>query len=208
MDLARPLAVITPTVDGDVLAVLAGADKSFTPGELQRLVPSRSVAGIRKSLTRLSDQGIVTMERAGAAFVYRLNRRHLAAPAIIEIAGLRAQFLDRLRHTLASWATPPAFASLFGSAALGTMRPGSDIDVFVVRPDAADGDETFDDGSSWRQCLTQLQRDASLWTGNDVRVLEMSETEVRHGLAAGDQVLDDIQRDGIPLVGTARFWRA
>ncbi|WKK72696.1 hypothetical protein Q0F99_07165 [Rathayibacter oskolensis] len=40
-----PLSVITPTVDGDVLAVLARADQAFTISEIRSLVGGRSPRG-------------------------------------------------------------------------------------------------------------------------------------------------------------------
>ena len=215
MELGRPFAVITPTVDGDVLGVLAHADKPFTPGEVQRLGGAWSESGIRKALSRLAEQGIVRAEKVGPVTAYRLNRDHLAAGPLIELADLRRTFITRLRSKIASWQVTAPFAALFGSAARGGMRPTSDIDVFVVRPDDAllsDADDAADDdagtlAATWGAQVSSLQHDASAWTGNDVRVLEMSRSEVRSGLEAGEQVLDDIRRDGIVLVGDHTFWR-
>ena len=59
MELSRPLATITPTLDGDVLAVLARHDVTFTTGQLHRVLNRHSEAGIRKVLVRLNGQGIV-----------------------------------------------------------------------------------------------------------------------------------------------------
>ena len=38
MELNRPLATVTPTLDGDVLAVLAQHEVSFTTGQLHRVL--------------------------------------------------------------------------------------------------------------------------------------------------------------------------
>jgi hypothetical protein len=39
MELGRPMQTVTPTLDGDVLAVLSGAPElSFTTGQLQRIL--------------------------------------------------------------------------------------------------------------------------------------------------------------------------
>jgi hypothetical protein len=38
VDIGHPLATVTPTVDGDVLAVLAQNEATFTPGQLRRLL--------------------------------------------------------------------------------------------------------------------------------------------------------------------------
>jgi predicted nucleotidyltransferase len=192
MLLERPLATVTPSVDGDVLAVLAGADAAFTPADVQRLVGRHSVPGTRKALNRLVEQGVVDVNKAGNAFMYRLNREHLAAPAIIELANLRGVLIDRIRAAIVAWEVPAILAVLFGSAATRNMRPDSDIDLFVVRraPDA--------DDEMWRTQIADLQRDITKWTGNDARVLEYRVADLGHG---HDPVIDDIRRHGIRIVG-------
>src|SRR5258708_4110984 len=145
MDLAHPFSVVTPTVDGDVLQVLASAEASFTPPQIQALADRLSVSGVRKALARLTSAGIVTCEPIGQAFSYRLNREHLAAPHIVALARLRAELLDRMTALFGTWSESAEYAALFGSAATGQMRLDSDIDVFVVRPDSVELDDI-----SWR----------------------------------------------------------
>lgn len=202
MDLSRPLAIVTPTADGEVLRVLALADHAFTPGEVRRLAGGYSVSGVRKVLLRLSAQGIVRQERAGTGYVYRLNRDHLGASAVIALATLKEQLLERLRDEFAGWKPQPAYAALFGSAARGDMRADSDIDVFVVRPDRVTAESR-----RWREQLARLTQRVTAWTGNDTRVLEMTETEAKAGAAAGEPVLRDIARDGLRLCGDSRMLR-
>lgn len=205
MLLFRPFAVVTPTVDGDVLAALAGADQWFTISQLRQLIGTYSYNGIKKATLRLAEQGIVIAETVGTTRTYRLNRDHLAAPAVIEVAHLREAFLQRLRDTLATWSTPPVYSSLFGSAARGDMRADSDIDLFLVRPDILDlSVEAID---PWREETARLQTEATICTGNDTRLLEMSESEVSEGLASGDSVLDVVRREGTVLTGSPGFWR-
>lgn len=201
MQLDRPIRVVTPTVDGDVLAVLARADAEFTPPEVHRLVGDHSEDGVRKALQRLAGQGIVRSRRAGHAVLYQLNRRHLAAGAVIELAQLRDTLLARLRDRLDTWLVKPRYAAMFGSAATGGMRSESDIDIFVVRPSEVDGD-----AEGWRSQLLDLESDVSSWVGNDVRVLEYSDREVAEGLSSSDRVLADIEAGGIRLAGPARYF--
>lgn len=200
MQLDRPIRVVTPTVDGDVLAVLARADAEFTPPEVHGLVGDHSEDGVRKALQRLSGQGIVRSRRAGNAVLYQLNRRHLAAGAVVELARLRDTLLARLRDRFDTWPVRPAYAALFGSAATGRMRSDSDIDIFVVRPDKVDSDD-----QQWRTQLLDLEMDVSSWVGNDVRVLEYSDKEVAAGLATADRILIEVGADGIHLAGPARY---
>lgn len=199
MQLERPLRVVTPTVDGDVLLILARAEAEFTPPQVHHLLGEHSEAGVRKALQRLSEQGIVQCRRAGNAVLYALNRRHLAAGAVIELAQLRDTLLGRLRDRFESWSVKPRYAALFGSAATARMQTDSDIDIFVVRPDKVSNDDR------WQEQVQGLEAAVGAWTGNDVRVLEFSESEVVAGFAAQERVLADIEADGIRLAGPARY---
>lgn len=194
--------MVTASVDGDVLTVLARAETEFTPPQIHGLLDGRSVEGVRKALARLTEQGIVLHRSAGIAGLYQLNRDHLAASAIIAMAALCDTFLARVRDRIAAWDLACPYAALFGSAARGTMRPDSDIDIFIVRPAAVDPDDDL-----WREQLEALSRDASRWTGNDTRVLEFGDEEVSSGLAAGDQVLSDIAKEGVRLAGPSNYLR-
>jgi predicted nucleotidyltransferase len=192
MQLDSPLAVVTPTVDGDVLAVLARADASFTPPQVRALLRRHSVDGVRRSLNRLVEQGILDSHRVGNAVNYRLNRDHLAAQPIIDLANLRTTLLDRIGEQVEGWAVPAQLVMVFGSAATGTMRTESDIDLFVV---ADDGDLHRD---AWQAQVAELERVVSRWTGNDARVLDYGVADLGH---ADDPVVDDIMREGIVISG-------
>ncbi|MGH3975243.1 MAG: nucleotidyltransferase domain-containing protein [Pseudonocardiaceae bacterium] len=203
MLLDRPMQVVTPTVDGDILAVLARGDVALTPGELQRRMERYSISGIRKALIRLTEQGTITTETRAHATTYQLNRRHLAADAIVALANQRQEFITRLSSALDNFSPAPGYAALFGSAARGEMHADSDIDLFLVRPDdIADGLR-----DSWDDAVAGLIQDSTAWTGNDTRVLEMERSEVRNALVHGDPVLDSILEDGIRLLGPRSFWR-
>jgi hypothetical protein len=140
MELNRPLATVTPTLDGDVLAVLATHDATFTTGQIHRVLNSFSEEGIRKVLARLVLQGVVLRERIGPAYAYRLNTLHLAAGPIVALAKLFSTFLSLLEEHLSGWEYPPVYAAVFGSAVRGMMTAESDLDLFLVRdidtPDA------------------------------------------------------------------------
>ena len=203
MELHHPLGVITPTVDGAVLSVLAGAEAAFTGREVHRLVGRYSEAGVRNVLGRLVDQGIVLVEQVGPSYRYRLNRDHLAAPHVIALAGLRAGFLGRLRTRLAQWEPPPVYAALFGSAARGDMRTGSDIDLLIVRPDDVDPDD-----DRWVGQVTELTSDVTRWTGNDTRPLEYGDTETRRALRRREPVLEAVKTEGVHLHGPSDYLRS
>lgn len=200
MDLTRPLAVVTPTVDGDVLAVLARADASFTGRQVHHVAGRHSERGVRNALHRLSAQGIVSRERVGSADQYRLNRAHLAAPYVEALAGLRDELLRRVAAEFEEWALPAASAVLFGSAARGAMQTDSDIDVLVLRPDSVHADDP-----QWRTQLDELASKVTAWTGNDTRILEFDVDEARAGLAARDGVLLAARDEGLVLCGPLTY---
>jgi Nucleotidyltransferase domain len=193
VDFRHPFAVVTPTLDGDVLTRLAQAEAAFTPGQLQRILPGRSTEGIRKTLQRLTVQGVVDAEFVGKGAQYRLNRDHLVADHIIAIANQRATLLRRLEGALEGWLVRPVYGAVFGSTARGDARSDSDIDIFLVRPDDAPPDQ-------WEDTVGDLSRSVTRWTGNDTRTLHMPEAEVRSG-AGTDPVLTSIVDEGLTVCG-------
>jgi predicted nucleotidyltransferase len=187
-------------VDADVLAVLAGAEADFTGRQVHQVAGRHSEKGVRNCLHRLVGQGVVTARRAGKADLYSLNRHHLAAPYIVALAGLRRELLARVSSDLADWEQAPVFVALFGSAATGNMRPDSDIDLLIVRPERVDVEDP-----QWRRQLDSLTIEVTAWTGNDARVLELGEDEVRRGLESGEPVLADVRAQGVVLYGEAAY---
>jgi hypothetical protein len=202
MDLGHPFKVITPTVDGDVLRVLARASAEFTPPEVHRRIGEHSVDGVRRSLERLHRQGIVLRREAGKASLYALNRSHLAAPAIVELADVRDEFLRRVRSVFEDWKVACPYAVLFGSAARGDMHADSDIDLFVVRPKNVDAGD-----SAWAQQLVALSGEVFSWTGNDARILEYGEGEIVKAASSQLPILLAIEGDGVHLTGPSNFLR-
>lgn len=200
MDFQRPLLVITPTLDGDVLAALARADVELTGRQLARHVGRGSPEGVRRAADRLVTQGSVRRRTAGAAHLYRLNREHLAAPYIEGLANLRAQLINQLRAAVGSWTQPPKLALLFGSVARGEATAESDLDLLVVRERGCDPDS-----DPWRTQLLAVQRLATSWTGNDTRVIEYGEEELVDAL--DERLLQEAMGDGVELFGARRSLR-
>jgi predicted nucleotidyltransferase len=192
MQLNRPLATITPTLDGDVLAVLAQHEATFTTGQLHRVLNHYSEEGIRKVLLRLTRQGIVHSERIGNAYSYRLNREHLAAEPIIALANIPHILLRRLEERLQMWAHPPVYAAVFGSAARGTMTEDSDLDLLLIRADDTPSDD-------WDEQVAELVADVSRWTGNDARTLEYTVSELT--AARDERVVLDVLAEGLTVAG-------
>jgi DNA-binding transcriptional ArsR family regulator len=196
VDFRNTLRTVVPTLEADVLRVLAPADKAFTGRDIARRAEGVSHEGVRQALARLVRQGVVESERAGSATLYRLNREHLAAPHIVALATLRQRLIEELRVAIAAWTIQPVVAAVFGSVARGEADAMSDIDLLIVR-DPATG---VDDGV-WREQVATLELSASVWTGNDTRTLEYDAREFGDALGAGGAASDAV-RDGIVVAGS------
>lgn len=201
MQLNRPFATVTPTLDGDVLAVLASAEVTFTISQVQRILTTGSGEGIRKVLTRLVAQGVVLHDQVGRTNTYRLNTEHLAAEPIMALAQLNSTFLKRLEKHLNGWHKTLRYAAVFGSAATGHMKLDSDLDLFLVRA-GHDGDD------AWEEQVTELARLVTAWTGNDARIVEYAEDEIRAAAAASEPLLRDVAKQGLTVAGTRSWFNA
>ena len=198
MLLQRPFEALTPTLDGSVLQVLVGADTQFTVSRVTALVGDASTAGVRKALNRLVGQGLVARRGDGVAYLYELNRNHLLAGPVLEIARARETLRGRVAEHASTWPHPPLLLALFGSAARGQMHPDSDLDVLVVADDADDADD------HWLDDLGSLCDAMTSWTGNDTRPLVLAPDELTSGR---DAVLVEIGRDALVLFGDAALLR-
>jgi predicted nucleotidyltransferase len=195
MDVARPYAAICPTLDAGVLSVLADTTRALTGREIARLLGRPSHSGVLDTLNRLVEHGLVDREEAGRAFLFTLNREHLAAPAAELLAGMRSDFLARLRSAIDSWEISPVHLSLFGSTARGDGDTSSDIDLFIIRPESVDREDQI-----WREQLDLLARQVERWTGNPARIAELSQAGIPR-LREQTSVANELRADAIAIVG-------
>ena len=195
MQLNKPFATVTPTLDGDVLAVLASAEATFTISQIQRIITTASGEGVRKVLTRLAAQGVVLHDRVGRTHTYRLNTEHIAAKPIMALAQLNSTFLKCLEEHLDDWGKTLKYAAVFGSAATGRMKLDSDFDLFLVRA-ASDGDD-----DAWETRVAELARLVAAWTGNDGRIVEYAEDQLRDAIVASEPLLRDVAKQGLTVAG-------
>lgn len=196
MDVSRPYRAVSPGLTGDVLVVLAGTTRPLTGREVARLVGIRSADGVRKALERLAEHGLVSRQRAGSSYLHALNREHVAAGLVAELAAVRSRFLADLHREVNSWRIPAAHASLFGSAARLDGDTASDIDLFVVR--SHDVDEA---DPEWRAQLDELAERIYQRTGNNASVFEFGENEVHSLRRSARPILAELRVDRIDLAG-------
>ena len=196
MDLSRPWAPIRSPIDMEVLRVLRGTTRQLTGREVARLVRAGSQPSVNAALRRLSEEGLVHAEEAGNAYLYTLNREHLAAPAVELLADVWSELERRLGDEIARWQIAPVHLSLFGSAARGDGDTASDIDIFVVR-----ARDVPDDDPRWREQLDRLSDHVLSWTGNHVGLSEVSERDMRRLRSERPPVVNELSRDAITITG-------
>jgi predicted nucleotidyltransferase len=196
MDVAFPHSAVSPTLEGDVLVVLAGTTRPLTGREVARLARRGTQPAVAAALSRLVRQGLVHREEIGGSFLHTLNRDHLAAPAVLVLAGLRTELLERLRAAVGSWEVQPLSAALFGSAARGDGDADSDIDILILRPPQVDEED-----ERWRTQMARLAEDVHAWTGNHASLIEVAEQDLPDLLDARPPVLDSLCTEAIPLTG-------
>jgi len=197
VDVSRPYTAVSPSLDGEVLRALAGTTMLQTGRQVAHLTGRSSHSGVLDVLNRLTEHGLVTRVELNRAYLYALNREHLAAPAVIALAGLRAELFDRIRDELGTWPISPVHASLFGSTARGDGDTHSDIDLFVVRPATIPEEDP-----RWREQLDGLADKIRGWTGNRASILEKPETELAQLQAEGRPILAELRSDAIVLSGS------
>jgi predicted nucleotidyltransferase len=195
VDVSQPHRAISPGLEGDVLVLLAGTTRPLSGRTIARRLGLASHDGVRKALERLVAQGIVDRLDSGGAFLHSLNRDHVGADAVLQLAGMRTQLWTRVRAAFASWPVPAVHASAFGSAARGDGDVDSDIDLLVVRPA-----RIADDDERWRSQISALAEGVRRWTGNDASIIELDERAVAQR-PTDTNVIDEVRRDGIDLAG-------
>lgn len=196
MDLAQPLSSLIPSVDADVLTVLARTEAPLTGRKIASLARRGSQPAVQTILDRLVEHGVANAQPAGPSVLYSLNRDHLLADAVLAAVGARATLLTRLRDDFDEWPEPAVHASLFGSAARGEARPDSDIDVLIIRPD-----DTPTDNSIWTAQLGALERSVHAWTGNHLSLFDTNRAGLAKAVADGEPLINSLRADGIHLTG-------
>jgi predicted nucleotidyltransferase len=197
MDVAQPYTAICPTLDSEVLAVLAGTTRPLTGREVARLTGRTSHRGVAEVLSRLVEHGLVERQEAGRALLFTLNREHLAAPAVEILASMRTELLRRIRELVDTWEIEATHVSIFGSMARGDGSTQSDIDVFVVRPDAVPEDEP-----QWRAQLDALAGRIERWTGNKSSIAEVTADGIERLLREDRPIVTELRSDAICVAGT------
>jgi len=197
MDVSRPYTAVCPSLEGDVLAVLAGTTMALTGRQVALLSGRKSHSGVLAVLNRLTEHGLVSRVELNRAYLFALNRDHLAAPAVEILMGMRRALFDELRNAISAWSIAPVHVAVFGSTARGDGDARSDVDLLVVRPDSVDEDEP-----AWRSQMDDLVDLISRKTGNRASVAERDESAMERLRTAGPPILSEMLADAVVLSGS------
>lgn len=193
MDVGSPISSLIPSLDGAVLAALAGTTAPMNLTTVHRVAGRGSLAGVRRVLLRLVTTGIVAEVPGG----YVLNRDHVAAPAVDALAGLWGEVLRRIEVAVSGWERPPDLVGLFGSAGRRDGDQESDVDLLVVS-DARDAEDR----------TVELAEAVQRWTGNAAHVVTVAPADLRRMRRAREPVLAEWERDLLVIVGNRQVLRA
>jgi hypothetical protein len=196
MDLGSPISTVVPSLDGPVLLVLARSAEGLSGRQIHKLAGAGSVAGVRLVLQRLAVTGLVHVDDLGNSLLYRLNRKHLVAPAVEFLADLRSTLTSRLADEVSGWRIPPVHASVYGAVARGDGDLDSDVELLLIRPDHLDSGDVL-----WEDQAGRLMQTVVDLTGNPAHIFELSRTELAGHLTTEDPILNDWARPSIPLTG-------
>lgn len=186
MDVSMPITTVVPSLDGPVLAALAGTTTPMKLASVHTRAGRGSKSGVRSVLLRMVDEGLVLEVPGG----YVLNRDHLAAPAVELLAALHGELTSRIRGAVEEWPMPPALVGMFGSAARRDGDASSDIDVLVVSedPDLHDRVDELAD---------QIRR----WTGNWAQIIGRTPKEITRLRRAKEPILAEWAQDLVVIAG-------
>lgn len=177
--------------------MLLGTEALLTGRRIAELAGEATHTSTLRALRRLTAQGIVQVETAGRANLYRLNREHLLAPALRELADADARLRQALIDRVSAWTVPAVHVSLYGSVARGEATSASDVDVLVVRPDKLSPEEM----SRWEDQLAAVEHEVFAWTGNHLSWLETTPLDLRRAAAAEEPLFRSWRDDALLLVG-------
>ena len=197
MDLASPLRSISPGLDSAVLQVLAGTESGLSATQIARLAPRGTRVGQIPVLNRLVEHGLVVAEPANHGFLYRLNREHVLAEAVLMVARARTTILQRLTSAVGALRPEPAHVSVFGSFARGEAGPSSDIDLLVITPAGVEL------GDAWVDQLHALTDQVLAWTGNRLQRVVMDADRLHEAVAAGEPIVASWLTEAITLSGAS-----
>lgn len=212
MDLTSPARSVVPTLDAEVLVALAGITMPMTGRQISRLIEAKGHSGVGRVLERLRSQGIVNSTKAGNAFLFTLNREHVAFPAIESLMNLRGKLFNRMSDAISMWETLPISVAIFGSAARGDGGVDSDIDILIVRheelhlngPKNSKKTKKLEPekiSEIWDFQLLEFSHLTYLWSGNRASLIQITKPQLKSMVARGEAMAASLRDEALIIWG-------
>jgi predicted transcriptional regulator len=195
LDWANPLRTVAPTVDADVLQVLARTHEPVTGNQLAGLA-GRSYAQVHAVVGRLVSHGLVSIRQHGRTYTYVLNRDHAMSRAIQDLLDAPNAVNTIIETAVTTWRIPPVSIAMFGSAARREASADSDVDLLVVRAATV-----ADDDPTWSEQVGSLARQVERSTGNRTHIVELSEPELRDAAHHDEPLIESLRTEARTIVG-------
>ena len=142
------------------------------------------------------EHGLVSADPANTGFLYRLNREHVLAPAVLSAVAARREILRRLTAAVVHLLPVPVHASLFGSLARGEAGSHSDLDLLLVTDDDLDTHDPL-----WTNQVLALADRVVAWTGNRMETLTFTRSRLSDVIAQDEPIVASWLSDSILLHG-------
>ncbi len=195
MDWANPLRTVAPTVDADVLQVLARTHEPVTGNQLAGLA-DRSYAQVHAVVGRLVSHGLVTMRQHGRTYTYELNRDHAMSDAIQDLVEAPSAVDADIETAVATWRIPPVSIAMYGSAARREASAESDVDLLIVRAATVSEDDP-----DWAEPIGSLARQVERSTGNRAHIVEISEPDLWEAVRQNQPLVESLRAEARTIVG-------
>ena len=147
-------------------------------------------------LDQLADIGLVIRQDVPPAICYRINNDHVTVSHLQNLDHVWDDTIDEIRKIARSLKPVPLSVILFGSMARRTATNESDIDIIFIRPKAIDSDD-----DSWWNAIETFSDSIHALCGNEVRVIEYDELELKRRLKKPTGFWESVLTDGIVLSG-------
>lgn len=135
MFFGEPFGGLIPGAQGAALRILLRTGAPLTGRQVQKLTDGdHSLTAVQAALKTLIAMGLVETMPAGRATLHTLNADHIAVPALRELMDPR-ELLRQVVHGAVDADPDVVTVVLFGSAARGQARRGSDVDIAVLVAD-------------------------------------------------------------------------
>lgn len=197
MNLATPIAHVIPGALGIVLDQLAMSETEYTRSGLAKRVAGKvGKSRVYELLEELTESGLVLERQLEGPKLYSLNRSHLLAGPVLQLAKTRETLINRLGNSFSEWSPKPIASYIFGSVARGSSSSKSDIDILLIRPD-----EILQGEDNWLRQRFDIEIAIEQWTGNSAHILDYSESEWKTLVAAKQALTLEVFSDAVTLFG-------